>query len=116
MSGHTNREGSRHFRFQRWTALVNIPLSLFVTGIVVALTGQSHQVVLSLLSSPVIAIPLLLFIASACFHMYLGMQVVIDDYVQGAARRMLLAVNALFCLAIAILGAAALVRMSFGAF
>lgn len=116
MSNHGSHEGSRHFRYQRWTALANIPLSLFATGIVVALVGQSHAVVLSLLASPVIAIPLALFIVSACFHMYLGMQVVIDDYMHGGSRRLLLVLNGLFCLAVAILAAFALARLSFGAF
>ena len=116
MSSHSSREGSRHFRYQRWTALANIPVLLFVTGIVVVLVGQGHAVVRTMLASPVIAIPLMLFIAIASFHMYLGMQVVIDDYVHGGTRRLLLVVNGFFCLAIAILGAVALVRLSFGAF
>ena len=54
--------------------------SAFVV-ILVSLLGRSHAAVVQILGSPLVAIVMLLFIGSITYHMRIGMQVIIEDYV-----------------------------------
>jgi succinate dehydrogenase / fumarate reductase membrane anchor subunit len=75
------RSGTGHFWHQRLTALANVPLSIAFVLITISLLGRSHATVVQILGSPLVAILMLLFVGSAIYHMKLGMQVIIEDYV-----------------------------------
>ena len=49
--------------------------------IVIALIGRSHAAVAQILGSPLIAVVMLLFIINTAYHMWIGMQEIIFDYV-----------------------------------
>ena len=49
--------------------------------IVIALLGRSHAAVVQILGSPLVAIIMLLFIINTVYHMWIGMQEIIVDYV-----------------------------------
>ncbi|MGE3302879.1 MAG: succinate dehydrogenase, hydrophobic membrane anchor protein [Hyphomonadaceae bacterium] len=109
-------KGSGHFLAQRLTALALIPLApWFVAGVAVAARG-GHAGVLDFFALPINAGGALVFLAAACFHMQLGVQVVIEDYLsKPATRTALLALNALVALAAFATGGWAIWRMCFGA-
>src|SRR5204862_5591188 len=73
--------GTMHFWRQRLTSVALIPLSIAFVLIVIALLGGSHATALQILGSPLIAIIMLLFVGTTVYHMWLGMQVIIEDYV-----------------------------------
>ena len=50
------------------------------------------------LSGPVAAILMLLFLGATFYHLKLGLQVVIEDYVHGKCKWVLLILNTLLCL------------------
>src|SRR5262249_34947518 len=75
------KSGTRHFWHQRLTALANVPLVIAFVVILISLLGRSHATVIQFLGSPLVAIVMLLMIGSITYHMKLGMQVVIEDYV-----------------------------------
>ncbi len=109
------REGTGHFWMQRLTAIANIPLTLFFVGLLVSLNGTSHDHVRSVMTSPVTALLLLLAVVSVLFHMRLGMQVVIEDYVHGEGSKIALLMFNTFVTMI--LGAAmifAILKLAFG--
>lgn len=109
------RSGTDHFWQQRLTALANVPLVIFFVILVISLAGESYEVVLDRLASPWIAIFLVLTIASITYHMRLGMQVVIEDYVHGEPQRILLIVaNIFFALIVASASIFAVLKISFG--
>ena len=75
------KEGTNHFWRQRLTAVANVPLIIFFVIMVISLQGESYVVVKNTLSNPFISILMLLIILSGVYHMKLGMQVIIEDYV-----------------------------------
>ena len=74
-------QGYRHFWHQRLTSVANVPLTIAAIVIVLGLLGRNHAAVVQILGSTLVAITMLLFIISSVYHMWLGMQVIIEDYV-----------------------------------
>jgi succinate dehydrogenase / fumarate reductase membrane anchor subunit len=108
------RSGTEHFWRQRLTAVANVPLTIAFVVIVVMLLGRNHAAVVLMLRHPLVAIVMLLFIASMCVHMRIGMQVIIEDYVHDERHKLaLLMANTFFCTAVALASAFAILMLSF---
>ncbi len=75
------RAGTGHFLRQRLSALANLVLGVIVIGVMLALVGAGYTETLETLGSPFVASPMILFVLSATYHMMLGMQVIIEDYI-----------------------------------
>ena len=109
------RSGTSHFWHQRVTALANVFLVTAFVVILVSLLGRSHATVIRILASPFVAIVMLLMVGSVTYHMKLGMQVVIEDYVHDEKWKFLAIVgNMFFAIAIAAACVYSLLKISFG--
>ena len=109
------KSGTTHFWHQRLTAIANVPLAIAFVVILASLIGRSHAAVVQILGSPLVAILMLMFIASITYHMRLGMQVIIEDYVHGERWKFLAVIaNTFFAVAVALAAAYALLKLSFG--
>ena len=109
------RSGTEHFWHQRLTAIANIPLTIFLLWLVVPLSGASHAEVVANIKHPLIAFGLIAVIISFTWHMRLGLQVVIEDYVHSDGRKLLMVViNNLSCSMIALMSIFAILKISFG--
>ena len=109
------KSGTGHFIAQRLTALANIPLTIAAVLIVISLIGHNHAAVVQILGSSPVAIVMLLFILSAAYHMKIGMQVIIEDYVHGErAKYALLILNTFFTIAVGFSSIYAILKLSFG--
>jgi succinate dehydrogenase / fumarate reductase membrane anchor subunit len=109
------KSGTEHFWRQRVTAVANVPLVLAFVVIMISLLGRNHAAAVQILGSPLVAIVMLLFIASITYHMRLGMQVIIEDYVHGhLAKPLLLMANTFFAAVMALACAYAILTLSFG--
>ncbi len=109
------KSGTEHFWRQRVTAVANIPLTIAAVIIVISLLGRNHAAAAQILGSPLIVIVMLLFIFSITYHMRIGMQVVIEDYVHGErAKIALVMLNTFFTIAVGLASAYALLKLSFG--
>ena len=75
------RAGSHHWWLERVTGVALVPLTLWFIISVIHLEGASHQVVIDWLSAPVTMGLMLALIVATFYHMQLGLQVVIEDYV-----------------------------------
>ncbi len=58
------KSGTEHFWRQRLTAVANVPLTIAFVLILVSLLGRNHAAAAQILGSPLVAIIMLLFIAS----------------------------------------------------
>ncbi|HTK14108.1 MAG TPA: succinate dehydrogenase, hydrophobic membrane anchor protein [Xanthobacteraceae bacterium] len=109
------RTGTKHFWHQRLTAVANIPLTIAFVIILIAVMGRNHAAVVQILGSPLVAIVMLLFIGSVTYHMRIGMQVVVEDYVHNElAKFLLLMGNTFFTIAVALTCGYAILKLSFG--
>lgn len=107
--------GTEHFWRQRLTAVANIPLMILFVIIVVTNVGGNHGSVSAVIGSPLIAILFLLMICSAVYHMYLGMQTIIEDYVHSEALKIAAILgNTFFSVVIGLAGVFAILKLSFG--
>jgi succinate dehydrogenase / fumarate reductase, membrane anchor subunit len=100
------RSGTEHFWQQRLTAIANVPLTMFVVGFIVTHLGAARADVIASLHNPIAAIAMGLAVISMLWHMRLGLQVVIEDYVHAEGWKLaLILANTFFVL---LMGAAAL--------
>jgi succinate dehydrogenase membrane anchor subunit len=108
------KSGTEHFWRQRLTAVANVPLTIAFVVIVVGLLGRNHAAVVQILGSPLVAVIMLLFIASITTHMRIGIQVIIEDYVHDEiVKLLLLMANTFFAVAVALACAFAILMLSF---
>ncbi len=108
------KDGTEHFWRQRLTAIANIPLMLFFIWTIISLNGVGYEQTVAYLSSPFVAIVMLMVIGAGIYHMKLGMQVIIEDYVHGAAGKALLVANSFFAIVIGATCAFAILKLGFG--
>jgi succinate dehydrogenase / fumarate reductase membrane anchor subunit len=109
------KSGTSHFWHQRVTAIANIPLTITAVIILITLLGRNQAAAAQILGSPVIAIIMLLFIASITIHMRIGMAAIIEDYVHGeTAKLALLMANSFFTIVVGLAAAYGILKLSFG--
>jgi succinate dehydrogenase / fumarate reductase, membrane anchor subunit len=109
------REGTGHFWRQRLTAVANIPLILFFIGFLVSINGADYAAVRAAFANPFVPLMFALMLFSALYHMRLGMQVIIEDYVHGEGMKLaLIVLNIFFAIVVGAACAWALVKLAFG--
>lgn len=109
------RSGTEHFWRQRLTSVALVPLTIAVVLLVLSLLGRNHAAVVQILGSPWIAILMLSFIVTSVYHMWLGMQVIVEDYVHDELFKLVtLMANTFFSFAVGLAGVYAILKLSFG--
>jgi len=107
--------GTGDFWHQRVTSVAGIPLTIALFVIVIALLGRSHAAVVQILGSPIVAIIMLLFIINMIYHMWIGMQEIIIDYVHEDKLKLVsLMANTFFAFAVGFASIFAILKLSFG--
>ena len=76
-----SKEGQHHWTSQRLTAMALAPLSLWFVFSLVSVTGADYATVTAWLGDTFNAVLLLLFLFAMYYHAALGVQVVIEDYI-----------------------------------
>lgn len=107
--------GTGDFWRQRLTAIAMILLIVPVIAIVITASGRSYDATVDLLGSPIVAIVLMLFVIASTWHMKLGLQVVIEDYVHDDKLKLVSVIaNNFFTVAVALAAIFAIVKLSAG--
>lgn len=106
--------GSHHWWLQRVTAVALVPLTLWFVASIAVMTGADYEVVRAWIANPVVAVLLVLMIVATFYHLKLGVQVVLEDYVHHTGTRMVcqLAVT-LACFAVGAAAAFAVLKIAF---
>lgn len=74
-------DGVGHWWGQRLSAVALVPLTLWFVVAVASRAGAGHEAVLAWLSSPPVAVAMVLYLAALFYHSQLGIRVVVEDYV-----------------------------------
>ena len=110
-----SHSGTSDFWRQRVTAVAMVLLILPVIIVVMMLLGRNQAGAAQILGSPLVAIILLLFIIASAWHMKIGMQVVIEDYVHGEKVKLAaIMANNFFSIAVALASIYAILKLSSG--
>ena len=110
-----SHSGTTDFWRQRITAVAMILLILPVIMVVMMMLGSNHATARETLGSPLVAIVLLLFIIASTWHMKIGMQVVIEDYVHHEQIKLAaIMANNFFCFAVALASIYAILKLASG--
>jgi succinate dehydrogenase / fumarate reductase membrane anchor subunit len=109
------RSGTGHFFLQRMTAISNLVLAIAFIVIILSVQGADHATMVATVSHPLVALLLLLFLASGLIHMRIGMQVIIEDYLHHELRKVLaLMANTFFAIVVGAASIFAILKLSFG--
>jgi succinate dehydrogenase / fumarate reductase membrane anchor subunit len=111
----SSHSGTTDFWRQRLTAVAMALLIVPVIVIVLMLGSSNHAGAAQIVSSIPIAILLVLFIVASTWHMRIGMQIVIEDYVHHEKLKLAsVMANNFFCVAVALASIYAILKLSSG--
>ncbi len=82
-------DGLHHWIMQRVTAVLLLPLVVWLCWSVVTLAHADHAAAFAWLQQPLNAILMIVSVISLFYHAALGSQVVIEDYIHGEAFKII---------------------------
>ncbi len=107
--------GTWHFWHQRVTSVAPVLLAIIFIVILLNLLGRNHAATVQILGSPLVAILMLLFVGTGVYHMWLGMQEILLDYVHDEKLKFVsLIANTFFCFVVGVSSVFAILKLSFG--
>ena len=109
------RSGTGDFWRQRLTAVAMVLLIIPVLFVVFMLLGRNQAGAAQILGSLPIALIMLLFIIASVWHMKIGMQVVIEDYIHGERLKLVsIMANNFFSVTVALASIYAIFKLASG--
>ncbi len=109
------KDGTHYFWVQRLTAVALIPLTIWFALSVASLAMAGQAEVVAWMKSPLSATLMLSFIMAGFWHMKLGLQVVIEDYVHTESTKITcLILNNLIAIFLTLAAFLSVLKMLFG--
>jgi succinate dehydrogenase / fumarate reductase, membrane anchor subunit len=109
------RAGAGHWWMQRVTAVALVPLTLWISASLFARAGSDYGAFILWLRTPFTTALMVLLLIALFYHMALGLQVVVEDYVHTDRMKIpAVVVIHLGCFALAAAGIMATLRIAFG--
>ena len=94
---------TRHFMTQRITGALNVLFLIFFVWFVVRLAGADRAHMVEVIRNPFVAIVLCLLVINVCIHMRIGMNEVIEDYLDDEKiNHLAQRANAVFAILVAV--------------
>jgi succinate dehydrogenase / fumarate reductase membrane anchor subunit len=109
------KDGVHAWWLERVTAVALVPLTLWLTASLIALSGSDYTAFVAWLRSPLQALLMVLLLVALFIHLAFGVAVVIEDYVHSWAKLPALIALRLTCVALCFAGILATFSVSFGA-
>jgi succinate dehydrogenase / fumarate reductase membrane anchor subunit len=82
------RSGARHWWTERLSSVATLLLFVWFIASLIRLPNLGHETVTQWLRDPLAAVPMLLLIAATFYHLKLGLQVVLEDYVHEEGNKL----------------------------
>ena len=83
----SSHHGAHHWLVQRFTAVGNLVLALWLVVSFVLLPDMSYATVAKWLAQPIPATAMILLVISTFWHARLGLQVLIEDYIHNSGTK-----------------------------
>lgn len=110
------KDGTGHFWGQRLSAVGLLFLGLWFVVAMATMSGFSHTDALAFIGQPWNGVLLLLLVVTTAYHSYLGVQVVIEDYVHAHGLKLVsLIISRFVHILLAVAASYAIIRIGLGA-
>lgn len=110
------KEGVQHWWMQRVTAIALIPLGIWFVISALGMIGADRAAMVVWMHNPMAAVFAILLIIAVIYHLALGLQVVIEDYVHSEAWKLAsIIVVRLWCIVLVARGILAVLTLAFAA-
>jgi succinate dehydrogenase / fumarate reductase membrane anchor subunit len=107
------KDGVKQWWVERVTAVALVPLTVWFAASIVVHTGNDYATLIAWLRTPVATILMVLLLIALFYHMALGLQVVIEDYIHSGMKIPVLLGMRFGCFALAAAGILAMLRIAF---
>jgi succinate dehydrogenase / fumarate reductase membrane anchor subunit len=109
------KEGVGHWWAQRVTSVALVPLIFWFVASIIGLIGADYASFVAWIRHPLNTILMTLLLAVGFYHLQLGLQVVIEDYVHNEAARLASIIAVKFAAALlALAGIFSVLKIAFG--
>lgn len=109
------KSGARHWWLERLTSVSTLILFVWFIVSLLRLPSLDHDIVTNWLATPLVAVPMLLLIVSTFWHLKLGLQVVVEDYVHEDGLRLFsITLLNFFAIALGALAFFSVLKIAFG--
>jgi len=109
-----HKGGLGHWSLQRITSIVLIPLSLVFLFTFIGALGDGHTEMLQTYRQPWNAGVAMLFFVTVFYHLALGLEVVIDDYIPNPKQhKIIMLLSNLFCRAMSVIAVLSILAILF---
>jgi succinate dehydrogenase / fumarate reductase membrane anchor subunit len=108
------KDGTGHFMAQRVSAIAVALLGCWFAWSMASLDSLTYLDVIRFIAQPANGVLLLLLVGAVTYHSYLGVQVVVEDYLHGAGGKLLALIASRFVhIIVAVASAFAILRIGF---
>jgi succinate dehydrogenase / fumarate reductase membrane anchor subunit len=97
-------KGTSSFIAMRATSVLLLPFVIWFIWSVAAHAGDSYEEMRAWVAEPLTATVFAIFIAISAYHMRIGLNEVIEDYIHTNAKGVLMTINAVVAIGVAALG------------
>ncbi|MDW3094920.1 MAG: succinate dehydrogenase, hydrophobic membrane anchor protein [Gammaproteobacteria bacterium] len=106
------KEGAHHWWAQRLTSIALVPLTIWLAFTIASFSEFTYSAVIAWMQSPLVAVALALLVVTMFYHVQLGVQVIIEDYVGGWRKvASLIALN-FACIVCTFMGLFSIIKVS----
>ena len=112
----TAKDGTGHWWAQRVSAVALALLGLWFVASLVSLDNMQHATAIAFIAAPLNSVLMVLLCATLAYHSYLGVQVVIEDYVHAPGIKVVALIASRFAhILVASASVYAILRVGLGA-
>lgn len=106
------KEGANHWWVQRLTSIALVPLTLWMAYSITTFGEVNYQAVVVWMQSPLVAVALAILVVVLFYHVQLGIQVILEDYVHGGLKIASLILLNFACISLVFIGLFSIIKVS----